>query len=127
MSGTSADYAASGRPPLELKNGKTVPMKCAWTSQASIATAVPLLILGGLVFTSKRKETLRALSILGLAVIVWGILAPNFQTEIGEAAEEMSAGHVLEGEDPGPVTMSEIYDFDQIVDRSAVGGVKWGK
>lgn len=71
------DCEASGRAPLELKNGKTVPMKCAWTSQASLATAVPLFILGGLVFSSKRKETLRALSILGLAGGLFLILLPT--------------------------------------------------
>ncbi len=49
-----------------------------------------------------RRYFIIGVSILGLAAIVWGILAPSFQPEIGEAAEEMSAGHVLEGEDPGP-------------------------
>lgn len=71
------DCQAAGRPPLELKNGKTVPMKCHWTSEASLATAGPLFLLGGLIFTSKRKETLRALSVLGLAGGLFLILLPT--------------------------------------------------
>jgi hypothetical protein len=55
----------------------------------------------------RRQERLKryliiAVSIFGLGVVVWGILAPNLRPEIGEAAEELAAGHVIEGEDPGP-------------------------
>ena len=62
---------------LTLANGKTVAMKCHWTSEASTAVAVPLLLMGGLVIFSKRKETLRALSILGLAFGAFLILLPT--------------------------------------------------
>jgi hypothetical protein len=62
---------------LTLANGKTVSMKCHWTAEASTATAVPLALMGGLVIFSKRKETLRALSILGLAFGAFLILLPT--------------------------------------------------
>jgi hypothetical protein len=62
---------------IALPNGKTVSMKCHWTAEASTATAVPLALMGGLVIFSKRKETLRALSILGLAFGAFLILLPT--------------------------------------------------
>jgi hypothetical protein len=71
------DCAAQGRPPLELKNGKTVPMKCAWTAQAEIAVAVPLGLTGLLLFFSKRRETQRVLSILGIALGAFAVLLPT--------------------------------------------------
>lgn len=64
--------ASQGRS-LTLADGRQVPMKCHWTGQAEIAVAAPLLIAGGLLATSKRKETVRVVSsgaaVLGLAVI----------------------------------------------------------
>lgn len=73
-----ADCAAQGRPPLQLQNGKTVPMKCAWTAQAEIAVAVPLGLTGLLLFFSKRKETQRALAILGMVLGVFAVLLPTY-------------------------------------------------
>ncbi|OGO28261.1 MAG: hypothetical protein A2136_00305 [Chloroflexi bacterium RBG_16_54_11] len=70
------DCASQGRA-LTLENGKTVPMKCHWTGQAEIAIAVPLLVLGGLVFFNRRRETLRALFILGIVLGVLAILLPT--------------------------------------------------
>ena len=68
------DCAAQGRPPLELANGKTVPMKCAWTAQAEIATGSLLGLTGILLFISKRKETQRALGFLGDALGIFIVL-----------------------------------------------------
>ena len=53
---------------LALANGNTVPMKCHWTAMAALAMAVPLLALGGIMAFSRRKETQRALSALGVAM-----------------------------------------------------------
>ena len=55
----------------------------------------------------RRQERLKryliiALSIFGLGAILWAIIAQNFRAEIGEAAPELSADHVTEGEEPGP-------------------------
>jgi hypothetical protein len=71
-----ADCQSQGRA-LTLADGRTVPMKCHWTSEASLATAVPLAMLGGLIFFSKRKETQRALAILGAVLGLFLILLPT--------------------------------------------------
>jgi hypothetical protein len=71
------DCAAQGRPPLELANGKTVPMKCAWTAQAEIAVAAPLGLTGLMLFLSKRKESRRVLAVLGIALGVFAVLLPT--------------------------------------------------
>jgi len=59
------DCESQGRA-LTLANGKTVPMKCHWTAIAALTTSVTLVLIGGLLFFSKVKETIRALSVLGL-------------------------------------------------------------
>lgn len=71
------DCAAQGRAPLELKNGKTVPMKCAWTAQAEISVATPLGLTGLMLFISKRKEARRVLAVLGTALGAFAILLPT--------------------------------------------------
>ncbi len=62
---------------LTLANGKTVPMKCHWTAIASIGLAVPLAATGGLSTFSKRKETRRNLSIMGIILGAFVILTPT--------------------------------------------------
>ena len=51
---------------ITLPNGRTIPMKCHWTGQAALATAGPILGLGIMVAVNRRRQTLRALSILGI-------------------------------------------------------------
>ena len=67
------DCQSQGRS-LTLDNGKTVPMKCHWSAEAAIATAVPLGTMGILMALSKRKETRRMIGIsagvLGAATIL---------------------------------------------------------
>jgi hypothetical protein len=70
------DCHSQGRS-LTLQNGKTVDMKCHWTSEAEIAVAAPLALVGGLLFFSKRKETQRMLSILGMGMGVFAVLLPT--------------------------------------------------
>ncbi len=70
------DCQSQGRA-LTLQSGATVPMKCHWTAVAALATAVPLFLLGGMTFFSKRKETQRALSVLGLTLGGFLILLPT--------------------------------------------------
>ena len=62
---------------MTLANGRTVPMKCHWTGRAEIAMAAPLLVVGGLMAYNRRRETLRALSILGIVSGVFIILLPT--------------------------------------------------
>jgi hypothetical protein len=69
---------------LTTTDGRQVPMKCHWTAIASIAMAVPLLAVGIMQWFSKRKETQRALSLLGAIMGTFVILFPT--TLIGVCA-----------------------------------------
>lgn len=70
------DCLANGRT-LTTADGRSVPMKCHWTAIAEIGLAVPLLLIGFFNFTSKRKETLRSLNLIGLALGVLVVLFPT--------------------------------------------------
>ena len=70
------DCQSQGRA-LTLENGKTVAMKCHWTAEAALAVGLPLVVLGGLFFFNKRKETHRALSVMGLVLGAFMILLPT--------------------------------------------------
>lgn len=71
------DCQSQGRA-IELANGKTIPMKCHWTARAEVAVAGPLLVVGGLMGFSRRKEALRVLSILGIVLGAFTILIPTY-------------------------------------------------
>ena len=62
---------------LTLASGMTVPMKCFWTAMAAIATAAPLFGIGLLQTVSRRKETWRALGMLGGVLGVMAIALPT--------------------------------------------------
>lgn len=51
---------------ITTKDGRQIDMKCYWTSRASVAVAVVLGVVGILLALSHRKETRRALGILGV-------------------------------------------------------------
>ncbi len=68
--------SAEGRT-LTLQNGKTVAMKCTWSAKAEIALGIPLLAVGVLMAISRRKETIRSLSILAGVIGVLVILIPS--------------------------------------------------
>ena len=70
------DCQSQGRA-IELANGKTIPMKCHWTGEAEIAVAGTLLVVGILMWFSRRKESLRILSILGIVLGIFAILIPT--------------------------------------------------
>jgi hypothetical protein len=70
------DCQAQGRA-LTLADGRTVPMKCHWTGSAEMALAVPLLATGTLMAGSRRRETLRNLSLLGAVLGAVVILLPT--------------------------------------------------
>jgi hypothetical protein len=68
---------AQGREPLKLESGRTVPMKCYWTSQAELAVAAPLAVVGASLFLSKRRESQRVLSLIGLVLGLFAVLLPT--------------------------------------------------
>ena len=62
---------------MTLANGNTVPMKCHWTALGEVAMAVPLLAVGGLMAFNRRRETLRALSIVGTMLGIFIVMLPT--------------------------------------------------
>lgn len=62
---------------VTLKSGKQIPMKCNWTAQASIATALPLGLLGLALAMAKRKETRRALAVVATGLGAALLLLPT--------------------------------------------------
>jgi len=85
--------SADGRV-LKLESGKTVPMKCTWSARAELALGIPLLALGALMFVSRRKETIRALSILSAILGILVILIPTSIIGVCMAAD-MSCNSIL--------------------------------
>ena len=79
---------------MTLANGMTVPMKCHWTAIAEIGLAVPLAATGGLSAFSKRKETKRNLSIMGIILGGFVILMPT--SLIGVCASGMPCHTVMQ-------------------------------
>jgi hypothetical protein len=79
---------------ITLPNGSTMPMKCHWTRQAEVAVAIPLFVVGGLMIFSRRKQTQRALAVVGIALGAAAILLPA--TLIGVCAnDEMICSMVM--------------------------------
>jgi len=64
---------------ITLANGKQIPMKCHWAGIAEIGVAVPLALVGGMMTMNRRKNNLRNLSVLGIAL---GALAIAFPTSL---------------------------------------------
>jgi hypothetical protein len=53
---------------LTLADGREIPMKCHWTAQAELGLGLPILAVGALMVGSRRKQSLRGLGLLGLAL-----------------------------------------------------------
>lgn len=70
------DCQSQGRA-LQLTTGKTVAMKCHWTATAELALAIPVAAVGLLLGFSRRKESMRNLSILGIVLGAITILVPT--------------------------------------------------
>jgi hypothetical protein len=70
------DCQSQGRS-LQLANGKTVAMKCHWSATAELALAIPIAVVGLLLGFSRRKESMRNLSILGIVLGAVAILVPT--------------------------------------------------
>jgi hypothetical protein len=79
------DCQAQGKA-ITLPSGSIMPMRCHWTRQAEVAVALPLLAVGLLTIMSRRRQTLRALSVVGLALGAAAILVPAYL--IGVCANE---------------------------------------
>jgi hypothetical protein len=62
---------------VTLANGSTQPMKCHWTAQGEIALAIPLLGIGAMMSFSRRPESGRFLSVLGIILGALVIALPT--------------------------------------------------
>jgi hypothetical protein len=62
---------------MTLMSGMKAPMVCHWTAQAAIATGVPLVAVGAIMTTARRKSSLFALSIMGTVLGIFAILLPT--------------------------------------------------
>jgi hypothetical protein len=51
---------------IQISADKTVPMKCTWTGQGELALSLPVFAVGAMMAASRRKESIRNLSILGI-------------------------------------------------------------
>lgn len=60
---------------LTLQNGKQIDMKCHWTAEAALVTALPIAAVGLMMGFSKRKEP-RNLAITGAALGAGVVLLP---------------------------------------------------
>jgi len=80
------DCSSQGRV-LTLQNGRTIPMKCHWTGRAELALAIPLAVVAVMLALSNRKETRRALAIVGASLGVAVILLPLVFIGVCSSAE----------------------------------------
>lgn len=87
------DCLAQGKV-IEMPNGRSMPMKCHWTRQAEVAVALPLLFVGGLMIFSRRRHTLRALSIVALGLGLAAILVPTYLIGVC-ASDEMICSMIM--------------------------------
>jgi hypothetical protein len=72
------DCESAGRM-LTLSDGRQVSMKCHWTARAELGLGLPLLVVGAMMFFSKRKESRR---LLGIASISLGAIVLLLPTEL---------------------------------------------
>jgi hypothetical protein len=81
MGATTSSTMAAGQSTTGTTAAKaaatTTKPRCFYTARAEIAIAVPLFIIGAFMFISSRRETWRALSVLGFIEGLFAILLPT--------------------------------------------------
>jgi hypothetical protein len=90
---TNCQYAGSS---LQLANGKTAPMKCFWTAQAELAVAGPLVVLGGVLAFTRRRETRGLLSLMGVVLGAFTIALPTDLIGVCSATMKSAACNTIE-------------------------------
>lgn len=63
----------------------TAPMPCHYSARSAVLIAIPLALLGLLLLVSERKETSRALAVLGISLGVVIMAVPSFVGVCGMA------------------------------------------
>jgi hypothetical protein len=61
-------------------------MKCLWSARGALAVGISLAVAGALLFFARRKETRRALSIVGALLGLFAVLLPT--TLIGTCGQD---------------------------------------
>lgn len=64
---TFTDCQSQGKS-LVTSVGKEIPMKCHWTGIAEIGVAAPMVVMGIMTTTNRRKYNLMSMGILGVAL-----------------------------------------------------------
>ena len=73
---------------LKTATGSEIPMKCGWTARAEIGTGVGIVSIGAVLLAfGKRKETLRALGVVGATLGVLTVLFPTYLIGVCASAE----------------------------------------
>jgi hypothetical protein len=83
---TMAGGAASGSSVAAMAQGMKVPMKCFYSAKAATGMAIPVGILGLLLLVARRKETNRALAIMGIALGAVVMAVPALVGTCGSAS-----------------------------------------
>ena len=94
------DCLSQGRA-LTTTTGMTVPMKCHWTAIGEIAVATPLGLIGITSIFSKRKETHRALAMLGVVMGALAISLPTWLIGVCSSPMMLCNSVLTTGYDPG--------------------------
>jgi hypothetical protein len=72
---------------IQLPNGTSIPMRCHWTRQAEVAVALPLGVVGVAMLASRRRSTLRALSVVAVSLGLAAVLLPAALIGVCSSAE----------------------------------------
>ncbi len=62
---------------ITLANGRQIDMKCHWTAEGELATAVPMVGVGAMMAASRKKETLRNMGLMGMTLGIFAIMLPT--------------------------------------------------
>lgn len=62
---------------IKLPSGKIIPMKCFWTSRASLIVGIPMAFAGLFIALSRKKETWRALAGIVALLSAFAVLLPT--------------------------------------------------
>lgn len=74
---------------LTLEGGRQVAMKCHWTALAEISLAVPIFVLGLLLFFTRGHEARLVLGILGILLGAFVILLPTYLVGVCTSLEHL--------------------------------------
>ncbi|HSJ58777.1 MAG TPA: DUF4418 family protein [Anaerolineae bacterium] len=70
------DCESDGRQ-ITTADGRQIPMKCHWTARAELGLGLPILAVGALMVGTRRRQSYRALGIMGVALAAAVIALPT--------------------------------------------------